>query len=328
MPSTIFQRTDTRFIAAALADNTTHSGISTFELSLDHFRSNSGANKGERANQVVTEIFRRSDTDALVLSLLNYLFVENPYALTSDSNTSYKLLRTRVLDPRGVTLTDNGYTLSDGRDVDSFSNQPAAQAPVPTTHPAEPRLSTSPPQWSPLLPQPTRDAKKVFVVHGRDMRPVGVVARYLQFLHLELMPWSAAVALANGSQPHTYDIVKAGIENAAAVIVIFSPDDLAHIKDEFSQPGDPDRVPTGQARPNVLLEAGMAFALARERTIFVQSAPTREISDIAGFNWIKLNGAFDSRLDLWNRLDKAGADVRKGTFDLMDNSLAGPFVVT
>ncbi|TFB97597.1 hypothetical protein [Cryobacterium sp. HLT2-28] len=70
----------------------------------------------------------------------------------------------------------------------------------------------------------------------------------------------------------------------------------------------------------------MAFALARERTIFLQSAKTRDISDIAGFNWVKLNGVWDSRNDLKNRLEKAGADVRKGNFDLMD-SLAGPFSV-
>jgi len=326
VPSRIFQRTDTRYIAAALADNTTHSGIGTFELSLGEFEST--GNKGERANQIVSEIFRRPDTDALMLALLNYLFVENPYAITSEQNTSYRNLLTKVLNPRKVVLTDNGYALPDGQDVDSFTSESSThsgETPAPTRPKPISNVLTS---WTPATSRDAaRDRKKIFVVHGRDSRPVEVLAKYLQFLHLEMMTWSAAVDLAEGTQPHTYDIVKAGIDNAAAVIVIFSPDDVAHIKDAFSADGDPDRTPTGQARPNVLLEAGMAFALAREKTIFLQSAQTRPISDIAGFNWVKLNGVWDSRNDLKNRLVKAGADVRQGNFDLMD-ALAGPFYVT
>ena len=286
-------------------------------------------NKGERANQIVGEIFRRADTDALVLELLNYLFVENPYADTSEQNRSFQNLLTKVLAPRGVVLTGNGYALPDGRDIDSMNPKPAHQR-SETLAPTGLEWDTdTPPASTPstiTASDAVRDAKKIFVVHGRDPRPVEVLAKYLQFLHLEMMTWSAAVDLAEGTQPHTYDIVKAGIDSAAAVIVIFSPDDIAHIKDDFSAEGDPDRTPVGQARPNVLLEAGMAFALARTRTIFLQSARTREISDIAGFNWVKLNGVWDSRNDLKNRLEKAGADVRKGNFDLMD-SLAGPFAV-
>lgn len=314
-----------RYLASALADNTTHAGLGTFELSFDDFESS--GNKGERANQIVSEVFRRSDTDLLVLALLNYLFVESPYAVTSEQNTSYQNLLTKVLNPRGVILTDNGYALPDGRDIDSPNHGSTTQeSKPPVPRPAEQVAYFPTTSTSIIKPVEGRDRKKIFVVHGRDLRPVEILASYLQFLHLEIMPWSAAVDLADGTQPHTYDIVKAGIENAAAVIVIFSPDDLARIKDEFSNDDDPDRTPTGQVRPNVLLEAGMAFALARERTIFLQSANTRAISDIAGFNWIKLNGNWDSRNDLKNRLEKAGADIRKGNFDLMD-SLAGPFSV-
>jgi predicted nucleotide-binding protein len=139
-----------------------------------------------------------------------------------------------------------------------------------------------------------------------------------------MMPWSEAVDLTGESQPHTYDVVHAGITHAAATIVIFSPDDLGRAKDEFSAPGDPERNPSGQARQNVLLEAGMAFAMARDRTIFVKSARTRDISDIAGFNWVKLDGSWDSRKDLKGRLAKLSKAVRSGDYDLRD-ALAGPF---
>jgi predicted nucleotide-binding protein len=133
-----------------------------------------------------------------------------------------------------------------------------------------------------------------------------------------MMPWSEAVRLTGEAQPHTYDIVHAGMTHAAAIIVIFSPDDLARVKDDFSEMDDPDRTPQGQARQNVTLEAGMAFAMAPKRTIFVKSQATREISDIAGFNWVKLNGEYDSRADLKNRLEIAGADLRPQSENLMD----------
>jgi predicted nucleotide-binding protein len=326
VPSEIFKRVDSRYIAAALSDNTTHSGIGTFELGLGL---ETEGNKGERANQAVRYIFDQVDTDGLVIRLLNYLFVENPYAVTSDQNTSYRQLRQNVLDPRGVTLTDNGFALPDGRDVDSIETVERTAA--------SPRLAQPFDLFGSFFQEREtvitraaeaveRDPSKVFVVHGQDSRPVNVVKQFLLYLGLHMMSWSEAVLLTGETQPHTYDVVRAGMARAAAVIVIFSPDDLARVKDDFSQPGDSDRTPQGQARQNVILEAGMAFATAPERTIFVRSAPVREMSDVAGFNWVKLDGAWDSRNDLKNRLETAKAAVRPGTYDLRD-SLAGPFQV-
>lgn len=322
MPSDTFKRADTRFIAAAMSDNTTHAGITTFETSLGL---TTQGNKGERANSVVRFIYDQSDTDALLIDLLNYLFVENPWANTSDANESYVLLRDRVLAPRGVRLTDDGFVLSDGRGIDDFDRTPTATV-APRVSPAEPLsessgLSLAAREGS-LEPVP--EAAKVFVVHGRDLRPVHVVQQFLQFLGLHMMSWSEAVALTREPQPHTYSIVRAGITHAGAIIVIFSPDDLARVKDEFSEPDDADRTPQGQTRQNVTLEAGMAFATAPNKTIFLRSAATREISDIAGFNWVKLDGEWDSRNDLKQRLESAGAAVRTGSYDL-GHALAGPF---
>ena len=318
-----------RYLVSALSDNTTHGGISQFELSVGT-GTDTGANKTTRATGVVRYMFEQSDTDSLVIGMLNFLFVENPYADLSDENASYKALRTNVLEPRGIRLADNGFTLPDGTDIDTLE-----RAERPVIEMANPEISgpwsTVPPSWG-TTPAPTglpavrRDASRVFVVHGRDMRPVEVVKQYLLYLGLHMMPWSEAVRLTGESQPHTYDVVRAGMAGAAAIIVIFSPDDLARVKDDFSEAGDADRTPQGQARQNVLLEAGMAFAMERKRTVFVKSAPTRDISDVAGFNWVKLDGLRDSRKDLKNRLETAGATVRRGDYDLMD-SAAGAFRV-
>lgn len=285
-------------------------------------------NKPERANQVVSFIFAQTDTDVLLLDLLNYLYVENPYAESNMQRDEFTRLKERVLDQRGVVLTDNGYTLADGGDVDSLvrvERQP--EAPVPVPGPSGGFWSPNSSASDTPASAPNRDLTKVFVVHGRDMRPVTVVRQFLQFLGLQMMSWSEAVALTGQSQPHTYDVVRAGMDGAAAILVIFSPDDLARVKVEYSHAeNDPDRHLQGQPRQNVLLEAGMAFAIGRERTVFVKTATTREISDIAGFNWVSLNGVYDSRLDLKRRLTGAGAAVRAGEYDLTD-TLAGPFRV-
>lgn len=332
MPSSVFKRVDTRFFAAAFADNTTHDGIGTFELSLGI---STEGNKGHRANQVVQHIFGQPNTDAWLLQLLNYLFVENPYANTSETNETYTRLRKQVLDIRGVGLTDNGFVLPDGRSVDDIEKAPLEPTVGETKAPASsgwigPADSQAPRHTlkseGTRMTQISRDPSKVFVVHGRDLRPVKVLRQFLSFLGLQMMEWSEAVKLTEKTQPHTYEVVAAGMQGAAAVIIIFSPDDMARIKDEFSDVGDPDRIPSGQPRQNVTLEAGMAYAMDPERTIFVKSALTREISDIAGFNWVKLNGEWDSRADLRNRLVTAKASVHKGEYDLRD-PLAGRFKV-
>lgn len=326
MPSTLFRRSDMRFFASALANNATHGGISTFELGIGI---TTEGNKGERASLVIKTIMSEEHTDALLLELLNFLYVENPYADTSSSNTAYDQLRTNVLDPLGVTLTSNGYALPDGRDVDALqaearNGRESSRVHSPAPAPANPVHSAS--STSELMT--VTDTNKVFLVHGRDLRPVIVLEQFLLYLGLHLISWPEAVALTGRSQPHTIDVVKAGLANASAVIVLFSPDDEARLKKEFSHgPGDSDIRLVGQARQNVLLEAGMAFALAPEKTIFVKSAQTREISDIAGFNWVKMDGAWQSRQDLKNRLATARAAVRTGEYDLTA-SAAGPFQVS
>ena len=94
MPSKIFKLADTRYLAAALSNDTTHSGISTFAGSLGI---TTEGNKAERSARVLQIIFQRPDTDTLILQLLNYLYVENAYADTSQQNDTYQLLRQKVL---------------------------------------------------------------------------------------------------------------------------------------------------------------------------------------------------------------------------------------
>lgn len=353
MPPKIFKPADAKYLVTSLSTDATHAGISTFEIELGMDTASSGDSKHERALKIIKKVLAHPDTDMLIIEMLDQLYARREWAMRDDNET-FQRLKSKVLDPRGVRLADEGFVLPDGRGPEGhkrtletedwghmFPEEPqtfnifdqvfgarsgAGGAQPEFFGPATPGSSRNP-AVSAGQPSGQRSTKSVFVVHGRDMRPVQVLKQYLVFLGLRMMPWSEAVALTDRPQPHTYDVVRAGMDNAAAIIVIFSPDDLARVKDDFSSTGDPDRKPQGQSRQNVTLEAGMAYALAPERTIFLKSGDTREISDIAGFNWVKLDGLWESRDDLKKRLEKAGAAVSPASANLADD-VAGPFVVS
>ncbi|GAB3615436.1 TIR domain-containing protein [Humibacter ginsengisoli] len=350
MASERFRKPDRRFFSALIMDSLTHPGIDRLEQAIDlpenEYVSMPGETKERRAVALVNAIFENAHTDDLIIDLLDFLCVEDTGADYRMAGEPYRKLEDKVLVPRGVMLKEDGFEYTTPEQAataaartsppslndiwDSYITTPPKATPVTS--------STTPPKQSPVAtpakepPQDrgTRsslDPQKVFIVHGRDDRPVKVIEKFLTFIGLRAMAWSEAVAATGKAQPTTFEIVSAGLKTAAAVIVIFSPDDLARIKDDFSDANDEDRKVRGQARQNVTLEAGMAFGLAPDRTIFVRSAYIRPISDIDGFNWVKLDGEWESRNDLMKRLEAAGARVNQSYPNLLHHT-AGEFTVT
>ncbi|MBT1667314.1 TIR domain-containing protein [Curtobacterium flaccumfaciens] len=327
MPSNVFKKVDRRYFAQVISDLNSHGALDVYESGLGFNSRVGGApNKDQRAAAIVNHIFEdEPETDALILDLLDHMFVEPTSSDQARDTEAFVALDTKVLGPRGIVLSDDGYMI-DPTHMTHGSVTPA--------HPTSNRSQTEQEGVQAVRPETTTSAvpappssNKVFVVHGRDMRPVKVLDTFLTFCGLQSMEWSDAVRLTGKTQPTTYEIVHAGIVNAAAVIVIFSPDDLGRVADAYAtSPTDPDKAPTGQARQNVILEAGMAFGLAPDRTIFVQSAPTRPLSDIEGFNWVKLNGTWDSRSDLIGRLEQA-CRRRLVYKPELTHHTAGPFMV-
>jgi hypothetical protein len=65
-----------------------------------------------------------------------------------------------------------------------------------------------------------------------------------------------------------------------AVVVLLTGDDLASLREPFLQEDDGayERIPTPQARPNVLLEAGMALGRHPQRTIISCLGKVRPLS--------------------------------------------------
>lgn len=292
----------------------THGQQDTFELGLEYTTDGTRVGRGA---ELIRRIFDdEPEPDSVILELLNYIYVDSPAAQWRLESEKYATLKARVLEPRGVTLGEDGFQLP---------GVTAARLPLPVRPAANPLPGLAQEVSVPTVVSPPRDPSRVFVVHGRDMRPVVVLEQFLVFIGLRAMPWSEARALTGKTSPTTYEIVKAGMAGAGAVIVVFSPDDQARLDPRLA-PGEPEERPTGQARQNVILEAGMAFATDPERTIFVQSERTRPISDIDGFNWVPLDGTWDRRQDLYSRLRDAGARVEPTPGNLQ-GPLAGPFQI-
>ena len=164
-------------------------------------------------------------------------------------------------------------------------------------------------------PPPT-DRKKVFVVHGRDSANRAAMFAFLRTLALEPIEWSEAVQATGRPAPYIGEILDAAFSQAQAVVVLLTPDDEARLRPEFAQDDDPphERDLSGQARPNVLFEAGMAMGRNSERTVLVEIGRLRPFSDIAGMHVVRFDGSTQRRQELAQRLEAAGCEVsRKGT---------------
>jgi predicted nucleotide-binding protein len=153
-----------------------------------------------------------------------------------------------------------------------------------------------------------RDARKVFVVHGRNEPARKAMFEFLRAIGLEPLEWNEAVALARDGAPYVGEILDRAFAEVQAVVVLLTGDDLAHLRRKFVNVDDPphETGPTPQARPNVLFEAGMAFGRHPERTVLVTLGYTRPFSDVAGRHSIKISNAVAHRQALAARLKTIG----------------------
>jgi predicted nucleotide-binding protein len=162
--------------------------------------------------------------------------------------------------------------------------------------------------------------REVFVIHGRDSRFVQAFWGFLQSLDLHPLDWEEIVARTGQSTPFLGDVVATAFEDLQAAVVLLTPDDGAYLHPSLRDDGDPDYegVVTGQARPNVLFEAGMAFGVQPERTVLVEAGRLRPFSDVGGRNVIKFNGGPKSRQKVASRLRTAGCAVNTSGTDWLD----------
>ena len=160
----------------------------------------------------------------------------------------------------------------------------------------------------------TRAKKKenqVFVVHGRNDKIRQALFAFLRSVGVQPIEWNKALTMTKKGSPYVGEVIDAAFDQARAIIVLFTPDDEAKLKKEFITKSDPtyEKKYTGQPRPNVFFEAGMAFGRHPTRTILVQVGKIRPVSDIAGRHMTHLTNSMTSRQQFIAKLKAAGLDV-------------------
>lgn len=156
-----------------------------------------------------------------------------------------------------------------------------------------------------------RRGNTVFVVHGRDLPARDAIFSFLRSIGLKPLEWTQALKLTKKSSPYVGEVLDAAFSEAAAIVVLLTPDDEARLHESFHAAHDPayEKTLTGQARPNVLFEAGMAFGRNPHSTVIVQLGETRPFSDIGGRHVLYLSNQASSRQEFTTKLANAGCNV-------------------
>jgi len=204
--------------------------------------------------------------------------------------------------------SDNDWNLIRGISSTTPTPTSSAGATTPTT---VTQVASRPGRKNRARPQNKRKGNKVWVVYGRNERIRKALFEFLRSIGLNPIEWNSALASTKKGSPHVAEVLGAGFRNAVATVVLFTPDDEAKLKDEFISRNDPsyERKLTGQPRPNVLFEAGMAFGRHPEQTILVEVGKIRPISDLSGRHVVRLTGTFESRHQLLVKLRAVGCPV-------------------
>jgi predicted nucleotide-binding protein len=159
--------------------------------------------------------------------------------------------------------------------------------------------------------------RNVFVVYGRDDQARRAVFHFLRALDLRPLEWEALVRGTGNTAPFLREVVLQGIELAPAVVVLMTPEDVVHLHPDLHEEREKETEVknTLQARPNVLLELGMALAAKPEGTVVLMVGDHRPVTDLGGINFITLEDTVACRVKIAGRLKQAGCAVDDGGND-------------
>jgi predicted nucleotide-binding protein len=153
--------------------------------------------------------------------------------------------------------------------------------------------------------------RNVFVVHGRDEQARVALFGFLEALGLHPLDWETLVAATGSTAPYLRDVIMQGIAMAQAAVVLMTPEDVVRLHPELHQADEDNHetVETMQARPNVILELGMALATYADRTIVLYAGRHRPMADLNGLNYVTLNGSGECLDKVTSRLKTAGCQL-------------------
>ena len=96
---------------------------------------------------------------------------------------------------------------------------------------------------------------------------------FLRSIGLIPIEWSQAIAMTKRASPNIGEVLDVALEAAQAVVVLMTPDEIASLQAQYADgDDDPEMLPGGQARPNVLFEAGLALGRSPDRTVLEELA--------------------------------------------------------
>jgi predicted nucleotide-binding protein len=169
-----------------------------------------------------------------------------------------------------------------------------------------------------LMPNP----RDVFVIHGRDEQARAALWGFLRAIDLHPLDWEEVVGRTSSSMPSLIQALHRAFEDIQAAVILLTPDDGALLHPGLRGPDEPgyETELTGQGRPNVLFEAGMALALYPNRSLIVEVGRLRPFSDIGGLNVIKFDGTAPALQKIAKRLQIAGCAVNTSGTDFLDTS--------
>jgi predicted nucleotide-binding protein len=199
-------------------------------------------------------------------------------------------------------------------EVGNFANGPNSSAGNRHTHYHQSEPTSPDPETIAQPDRPSPDVpltRRVFVVHGRDDEARSAVFGLLRALGLQPWEWGQMVADLGQTAPFNGQVVAHGLLKAQATVVLLTPDDVAYLHPDLHHGQEPEheRRRTGQPRPNVLIELGMALMAAEARTIIVEFGRLRPVADLAGRNVVRFDGSRAAVDKLAARLRTAGCQV-------------------
>ena len=164
---------------------------------------------------------------------------------------------------------------------------------------------------------PSADRKSVWVVHGRNLEARAAMFGFLRSVGLKPLEWSQASSATGSGSPYVGQVLDTAFAQAQAFVILMTPDDVAQLQGRFVASSDLpyESELTGQARPNVLFEAGMAMGHDAKRTVLVELGQLRPFSNVFGRHTVKLSDKTEKRLELLQKLEAAGCDVDRSGQD-------------
>jgi predicted nucleotide-binding protein len=145
------------------------------------------------------------------------------------------------------------------------------------------------------------------VIIGHDSEANTALFDWLRAIGLQPQEWTQIIGAPGTASPFIGQAVERAFSNAQAVVAFFTPDE--RVLGRSASPKD-SRAWRLQARPNVLIEAGMALSNHPDRTALVMLGGQVLPSDLAGRHYVRLSHKSSVPLhDLASRLQNAGCET-------------------